>query len=94
MTSMERPETSSDPRLNHDDPLLDGLLILCKLHGCSASRGSLSAGLPLPEQRLTAELLSRAAARAGLQGRLLHRDLASISALNLPILLLLKHIGY
>src|SRR3990167_8055800 len=54
---MERPGSSSDPRLNHDDPLLDGLLILCKLHGCSASRGSLSAGLPLPEQRLTPELL-------------------------------------
>ncbi len=91
MTTMERPGSSSDPRLNHDDPLLDGLLILCKLHGCSASRGSLSAGLPLPEQRLTAELLPRAAARAGLQGRLLQRDLTSISTLNLPVLLLLKN---
>ena len=91
MTTMERPGSSSDPRLNHDDPLLDGLLILCKLHGCSASRGSLSAGLPVPEQRLTPELLPRAAARAGLQGRLLQRDLASISTLNLPVLLLLKN---
>jgi len=91
LTTMERPGSSSDPRLNHDDPLLDGLLILCKLHGCSASRGSLSAGLPLPEQRLTPELLPRAAARAGLQGRLLQRDLASISTLNLPVLLLLKN---
>lgn len=90
MTTMERPGASSDPRLNHDDPLLDGLLILCKLHGCSVSRGSLSAGLPMPEQRLTPALLPRAAARAGLQGRLLRRDLASISALNLPILLLLN----
>ncbi|WP_339463627.1 type I secretion system permease/ATPase [Pseudomonas sp. EA_105y_Pfl2_R69] len=87
---MERPEASSDPRLNHDDPLLDGLLILCKLHGCPVSRGSLSAGLPMPEQRLTPSLLSRAAARAGLQGRLLRRDLTSISPLNLPILLLLN----
>lgn len=90
MTSMERPEPSSDPRLSHDDPLLDGLLILCRLHGCSASRGSLSAGLPMPEQRLSPDLLARAAARAGLQGRLLRRDLKSISALNLPVLLLLK----
>ncbi|WP_407692358.1 type I secretion system permease/ATPase [Pseudomonas xionganensis] len=87
---MERPGSSSDPRLSHDDPLLDGLLILCKLHGCSASRGSLSAGLPMPEQCLSPELLPRAAARAGLQGRLLRRDLASISPLNLPVLLLLK----
>jgi len=90
LTSMERPGLSSDPRLHHDDPLLDGLLILCKLHGCPASRGSLSAGLPMAEQRLSADLLARAAARAGLQGRLLQRDLASISALNLPVLLLMK----
>ena len=91
MTSMERPGLSGDPRLHHDDPLLDGLLILCKLHGCPASRGSLSAGLPLAEQRLSADLLARAAARAGLQGRLLQRELTSISALNLPVLLLLKN---
>ncbi|SFP83205.1 type I secretion system permease/ATPase [Pseudomonas borbori] len=92
MTTMERAgPTSSDPRLSHDDPLLDGLLILCKLHGCSASRGSLSAGLPLPEQRLSVDLLPRAAARAGLQGRVLRRDLTAISALNLPVLLLLKN---
>ncbi len=90
MTTMERPGPASDPRLSHDDPLLDGLLILCRLHGCSASRGSLSAGLPLPAQRLSPDLLARAAARAGLQGRLLQRDLASISPLNLPVLLLLK----
>ncbi|HIQ43911.1 MAG TPA: hypothetical protein EYH47_14305, partial [Pseudomonas oleovorans] len=63
---MERPGPASDPRLSHDDPLLDGLLILCRLHGCSVSRGTLSAGLPLPEQRLSADLLPRAAARAGL----------------------------
>ena len=92
MTTMERAgPTSSDPRLSHDDPLLDGLLILCKLHGCTVSRGSLSAGLPMPEQRLSANLLPRAAARAGLQGRLLRRELAAISALNLPVLLLLKN---
>ena len=90
MTTMERTGPANDPRLSHDDPLLDGLLILCKLHGCSASRGSLSAGLPMPEQCLSAELLPRAAARAGLQGRLLRRELGAISALNLPVLLLLK----
>ena len=33
---------ADDPRLSHDDPLLDGLLILCRLHGCSVSRTSLS----------------------------------------------------
>ncbi len=90
MTTMERTGPSGDPRLDHDDPLLDGLLILCNLHNCSASRGSLSAGLPMPEQRLSPELLPRAAARAGLQGRLLRRELNAISALNLPVLLVLK----
>jgi len=90
VTTMERAGATSDPRASHDDPLLDGLLILCKLHDCSASRGSLSAGLPMPKQCLSAELLPRAAARAGLQGRLLRRELSAISALNLPVLLLLK----
>ncbi|WP_207885490.1 type I secretion system permease/ATPase [Pseudomonas sp. 30_B] len=79
-----------DPRLSHDDPLLDGLLILCRLHGCTVSRNTLAAGLPLPDQRLSASLLPRAAARAGLQGRLLRRELKSISSLNLPVLLLLN----
>lgn len=89
MTTMER-SPSEDQRQSHDDPLLDGLLILCNLHDCSASRASLSAGLPMPEQRLSPDLLPRAAARAGLQGRVLRRELGAISPLNLPVLLLLK----
>ena len=89
MTTMERTP-SDDQRQSHDDPLLDGLLILCNLHDCPASRASLTAGLPMPEQRLSADLLPRAAARAGLQGRILRRELGAISPLNLPVLLLLK----
>lgn len=87
MTSMQ----SAQPRLDVDDPLLDGLLILCKLHGCPASRASLCSGLPLAEQRLPLALLPRAAARAGLQARVLQRDLDTISALNLPVLLILNN---
>lgn len=86
MTSMQ----SAQPRPDIDDPLLDGLLILCHLHGRPASRASLSSGLPLFQQRLGADLLPRAAARAGLQGRVLQRELEAISPLNLPVLLLLK----
>ncbi|MDB6050328.1 MAG: transporter [Pseudomonas sp.] len=82
---------SVDPRLSFDDPLLDGLLILCKLHDCTVSRASLSAGLPLKQQRLTLDLLPRAAARAGLQARTLRRELNDISTLSLPVLLLLKN---
>ncbi|MDV3443803.1 hypothetical protein R0G64_30755, partial [Pseudomonas otitidis] len=91
MTTMELAGPAVDPRQSHDDPLLDGLLILCRLHESPASRGSLTAGLPLAEQRLTPELLPRAAARAGLQSRLLRRELHAISPLNLPVLLLLRN---
>jgi ATP-binding cassette subfamily C protein LapB len=79
-----------DPRSSFDDPLLDGLLILCKLHDCTASRSSLSAGLPLAQQRLSVDLLPRAAARAGLQARWLRRELNAIDPLSLPVLLLLE----
>ena len=89
MTSMEPAIPGADPRLSFDDPLLDGLLILCKLHGAAVSRASLSAGLPMAHQRLSLDLLPRAAARAGLQARLLRRGLAEISPLNLPVMLIL-----
>jgi len=90
VTSMQPASSAADPRLSFDDPLLDGLLILCKLHGCTVSRAGLSAGLPLAQQRLSLDLLPRAAARAGLQARVLRRELTAISKLNLPVLLLLK----
>jgi len=90
VTSMQPASSAADPRQSFDDPLLDGLLILCKLHGCTVSRAGLSAGLPLAQQRLDLGLLPRAAARAGLQARVLRRQLSAISALNLPVLLLLK----
>ncbi|SDS52215.1 type I secretion system permease/ATPase [Pseudomonas oryzae] len=90
MTTMEQVGNAVDPRQLHDDPLLDGLLILGRLHGRTVSRASLSAGLPLANQLLSPDLLPRAAARAGLQARLLRRPLDAISALNLPVLLLLK----
>lgn len=89
MTSMQAA-VGTGACLGQDDPLLDGLLLLCRLHGRAASRGSLSAGLPLPQQRLSPELLPRAAARAGLQARLLRRELTAIAPLSLPVLLLLK----
>src|SRR6186997_2379146 len=88
---METGNTGVDPRLSFDDPLLDGLLILCKLHGATVSRASLSAGLPLNKQRLSLDLLPRAAARASLQARVLRRELGDISALNLPVMLILNN---
>ena len=87
---LSQAQTRSDPRDRYDDPLLDSLLSLCALHQKSVSRAMLTAGLPLPEQRLTAELLPRAAARAGLQGRWLRRGLRQIPPLAMPALLLLR----
>ena len=85
-----RVQLSHDPRSQHDDPLLDGLLTLCYLHQKPASRAMLTTGLPLPDQRLSPDLLNRAASRAGLQGRLLVRKLEQIPAIALPALLLLR----
>lgn len=82
--------SQGDPRGRYDDPLLDSLLSLCALHQRPASRAMLTAGLPLPAQRLNAELLPRAAARAGLQGRWLRRSLAQIPAIAMPALLELR----
>ena len=87
---LSQPQTRSDPRDRYDDPLLDSLLSLCSLHQKSVSRAMLTAGLPLPEQRLSPELLARAAARAGLQGRWLRRGLDKIPELAMPALLLLR----
>ncbi|MEX6503527.1 type I secretion system permease/ATPase [Pseudomonas zhanjiangensis] len=87
---LSQAQTRSDPRDRYDDPLLDSLLSLCALHQKSVSRAMLTAGLPLPQQRLTTELLPRAAARAGLQGRWLRRGLRQIPALAMPALLLLR----
>nr|WP_178121405.1 MULTISPECIES: type I secretion system permease/ATPase [unclassified Pseudomonas] len=89
-SEVSRVHLSHDPRTLHDDPLLDGLLALCALHQKPASAAMLTTGLPLPAQQLTADLLARAAARAGLQGRLLQRKLDSIPAIAMPALLLLK----
>ncbi len=79
-----------DPRDRHDDPLLDSLLALCAMHQKTVSRAMLTSGLPLPSQRLSVDLMPRAAARAGLQGRWLRRSLKQIPALAMPVLLLLN----
>jgi ATP-binding cassette subfamily C protein LapB len=74
----------------HDDPLLDCLLQLSKLHDRPASRTGLSSGLPLVNNLLTVELFPRAADRAGLSSRTLHRPLDGITDLQLPVVLLLQ----
>lgn len=71
------------------DPLLTCLLQLAKLEHCPCSAASVTAGLPLVNERLTPELFVRAADRAGLKAQIVRRELADISSLVCPAVLLL-----
>lgn len=87
------PQTQfrQDPRQTHDDPLLDALMIICKLHNINTSRNVLTTGLPLESHRLTLDAFPRAAGRAGLKARAVQRGLEKITAMSLPAILLLKN---
>ena len=73
----------------HEDPLLDCLIILTKIYGRNVARASLSAGLPLVQNRLTVELFTRAANRADLSSRILEKSFDEIGSVQLPAILLL-----
>lgn len=60
-SSSDNADTRYDPQQNHDDPLLDSLLVICKLHNIITSRNALTAGLPLEDNRLTSQTFPRAA---------------------------------
>lgn len=96
MTDLEKNYTPEEWHIlddsdNHDDPLLDCLEILAKIHNRPISRTVLRAGLPLVKNKLTVELVPRAARRAGMSARLLKRPLHEISTYELPAILLLKN---
>ena len=74
----------------HHDPLLDCLVELTRLHARPSTRAALTAGLPLEKGNLTPSLFARAAARAGLSGRVVRRDLDAIDDALLPAILLLQ----
>ena len=76
--------------LSSGDPLLKCLALLTRFYNHAFSEETLSAGLPLDNGRLTPGLFSRAADRAGLHAKVVHRPLNKISALTLPAVLLLK----
>jgi len=89
---MKAPETDwnfGDDSDSHDDPLLDCLVMLAKLYGRPVARAGLIAGLPLVNNRLTVELFSRSAERAGLSARIVKKPLDRISQRQLPAVLLL-----
>ena len=90
LSEMAAREWRADARAAHDDPLLDCLVEITRLHGVAATAQALSAGLPLEEHRLTPALLPRAAARAQLSARVVKRTLDDITQDLLPAILLLK----
>ncbi|CAB3710601.1 RTX-I toxin determinant B [Achromobacter denitrificans] len=89
LSELAAREWRADARAAHEDPLLDCLVEITRLHGVTATAQALSSGLPLEEHRLTPALLPRAAARAQLSARVVKRELDSISQDLLPAILLL-----
>lgn len=88
----ENPDQWQVPKsiASSNDPLLKCLTILSRYFNHPFSEETLAAGLPLDKGRLTPDLFSRAAERAGLNTKLVHRALDKISPLTLPAVLLLK----
>jgi len=76
-----------------DDPLLDCLVILTRLHGRPLSASALVAGLPSGSEAMTPDTFIRAAERQGYSARLLRKRLRKVHALSLPAVLLLEDGG-
>ena len=88
-----------DPHHQYD-PLLECLVIFTRMHNRPISVEALIAGLPVEPGADGPELFSidnpkglfsRVAARAGFASRLIHRNLASLSHLLLPCILVLRN---
>jgi ATP-binding cassette subfamily C protein LapB len=72
------------------DPLRDGLVLLCRQFGRAASIAELGEGLALVKGRLPLNLAPRALRRVGLTARVLDVPLMAISPTLLPVLLQLR----
>ena len=92
----ENSPIANDDVLEHqvplatEDPLLESLLFVAESEGLHASRASLLAALPLVDGKLTPELYLKSAEKVGLHASVVQRNLAEISPLVLPAVLLLK----
>lgn len=77
--------------VDYEDPLLSCLTIVTTILQRPVSRQSLKAGLPNADTSFTPELCVRAAERAGFNAKIVKRpDIATISKLALPAILLMK----
>src|SRR5579859_5109929 len=78
------------PTVSARDPLLQSLSILAGLLEHPISAQALRAGLPVLDQRLSPEMIVRAAQRAGLTTAWRRRALDEIAPANLPCVLMLQ----
>jgi len=85
-----KPQAGPKTAEGYMDPLLDCLVILTHLNEHPFSANALTAGLPLVKNRLTPQLFTRAAQRAGFSSRIVQRPLDKITKLVLPAILILK----
>lgn len=90
MSTIVQPADSGPLPKAADDELLACLLIVARLHGQTLTAEAVMAGLPAERQRLTPQLLARAARRAQLTGRLVRQDLAEAKDALLPAIVLLQ----
>ncbi|WBA84249.1 cysteine peptidase family C39 domain-containing protein [Endozoicomonas sp. GU-1] len=72
------------------DDLLECLALLTRHYGNPYSRESLKAGMPLEKGKFTAEVFIRSSERAGLACKVHKREIAEISSLVVPAVLLLN----
>jgi ATP-binding cassette subfamily C protein LapB len=73
------------------DPLMACLQIIARHHQLPCNPEVALAGLPLAEGKLTPDLFGRAAARCGLDARIVEREnIADTSTIVLPVILLLE----
>ena len=75
------------------DPLLEALVFVARAHDRGVSRDGLTTGLPLEDQRLTPELVSRAAERARLEANLIECPIQAIGQEQCPAILLTEEGG-
>jgi ATP-binding cassette subfamily C protein LapB len=85
----EVPASTSAPT-SINDPLMQALVTITRLHNRPFSAESLGAGLPTDNGRLTTSLFIRAAERAGFNARYVKRSLHEITEQVLPVVLILR----
>ncbi|BBP44250.1 type I secretion system permease/ATPase [Thiosulfativibrio zosterae] len=84
-------KASRSQHIEHDDALLDCLVLYTKINRNPFSKDSLIAGLPISNGQITPELFIRAAERANITAAFKKRPLKEIPNLVLPCILPLKN---